>query len=135
MPRAKENLKIEVTQSTDGDVRTIAVTITAPAKDFLLPDLLSDRGAVRPYEATLKEAVKAATEGYLAGTEELIATLVADQKPGQKVEEPKPKSKPNNGRKAKSVGSKREDALTGDSMISTLSEPARTGMAVSVAGD
>lgn len=131
MARSKESLKIEVEQSTDADARTVIVTLTAPAKAFLLPDLLSDRGAIKPYEATLKEAVRTATEGYLAGTEDLIATLVADQKQEQKVEEPKPKPTVNNGHKPKSAGSKRENALAEDPMISTPSEPVTAGMAAS----
>jgi hypothetical protein len=44
MPRAKESLKVEIEQSIDSEARTVVVTLTAPAKDFLLPDLLSEQG-------------------------------------------------------------------------------------------
>src|SRR5262245_26824881 len=79
MARAKESLKINIEQSTDNDVRTVVVTLTAPAKDFLLPDLLSDQGAIDPYEVALREAVKGATETYLQGAHDVVAAI-AEQK-------------------------------------------------------
>lgn len=85
MARAKDNLKIEVEQSTTDEVRTVMVTITGKAADFLLPDLLSQRGAIEPYEGALKRAVKEATEGYLGGAEDLIAGIT-EQKQGRKPE-------------------------------------------------
>ena len=80
MPRAKESLKIEVTQSTAGEMRNIQITLTAPAQEFLLSDLLSQRGALTPFETILKQAMKNATDDYLARTEELIAGLTGRQK-------------------------------------------------------
>jgi hypothetical protein len=105
MAKAKENLRIEVIQSTADDLRSITVTIAAPAKDFLLPDLLSQRGAVSPFEATLKQAVREATERYLAGTEDLIAGLAATQKADAPAAKPKLNG---NGKSTKSAASKRE---------------------------
>lgn len=94
MPRAKDNLKIEIDKSTTGDVRTVMVTITTKAADFLLPDLLSQRGAIEPYESALKRAVREATEGYLGGAEDLIAGMAGHQQ-GRKPEAqtPTPESK------------------------------------------
>lgn len=83
MPRAKESLKISIEQSTDEDVRTVVVTLTAPARDFLLPDLLSDQGAIDPYEVALKEAVKAATESYLRMAQDAVAAI-AERKQAQR---------------------------------------------------
>jgi hypothetical protein len=80
MPRAKENLKIEITQSTTDEIRNIQITINVPVQEFLLSDLLSQRGAVTTFEAMLKQAVKSATEDYLARTEELIAGIAGGQK-------------------------------------------------------
>jgi hypothetical protein len=102
MARSKESLKIDIDQSTSEETRTILVTITAPAEDFLLPDLLSQRGAVDPYDGTLKQAIREATEGYLGGADELIAGI-ATAKQGQKGEAPASISKSNDaGKKAKS---------------------------------
>jgi hypothetical protein len=75
MARAKESLKIEIEQSTGGEERTVVVTLTAPAKDFLLPDLLSEQGAIDPYDAKLREAVKGATEEYLQGAKKAVAAI------------------------------------------------------------
>ena len=92
MPRAKENLKIEITQSTTDEIRNIQITINVPAQEFLLSDLLSQRGAIVPFEAMLKQAVKEATEDYVTRTEELIAGIAGDQKPAAPTSKPKLKS-------------------------------------------
>jgi hypothetical protein len=92
MPRAKENLKIEITQSTAGEMRNVQITINVPAQECLLSDLLSQRGAIVPFEAMLKQAVKNAIEDYVARTEELIAGIAGDQKPAELPSKPKPKS-------------------------------------------
>jgi hypothetical protein len=105
MARAKESLKIDVEQSTEEAIRTVMVTLTAPAKDFLLPDLLSDQGAIDPYEVALREAVKGATEGYLQGAKDAVAAI-AERKQGQQASAPAHVSKqPNAG---KGVTPKRE---------------------------
>lgn len=75
MPRAKENLKIAVTQLTEEDERIITVTIVARERDFVLPDLLSNEGAIDSYAAGLSKAVKEATESYLQGAKDAIAAL------------------------------------------------------------
>ncbi len=91
MPRAKENLKIEIIESTDDKTRTVVVTLTAPAKNFMLPDLLSEQGAIDPYEATLREAVKGVTEEYLQGAKSAVAAI-AERKQGR--QEPAPARAP-----------------------------------------
>src|SRR5262245_52804316 len=99
MPRAKDSLKIEIDQSTTDEVRTVVVTLSAPAKDFLLPDLLSDQGAIDPYEATLREAVKGATESYLRGAKDAVAAL-AERKQGRQAPAPaRPPKEPDAGGK------------------------------------
>jgi hypothetical protein len=101
MPRAKESLKVDIEQSTEGDVRTVIVTLTAPAKDFLLPDLLSEQGAIDPYEVTLREAVKVATESYLRGAQDAVAAIAA-RKQGSQVSAPaRGPKEPDGGKGAK----------------------------------
>lgn len=80
MPKAKDSLKIEVSETTSRETRNIVVTIQAPAQEFLLADLLRQRGAVGSVEMPLKQAVREALQSYLEGTEELIAGLAAGQK-------------------------------------------------------
>lgn len=108
MPRAKESTKVDIQQSTEGDLRIIVVKLTAPAKDFVLPDVLSQEGAIEPYERTLREAVKGATEGYLRGALDAVAAIVARNQERQasatarapkevgasKVAKPKPGTRP-----------------------------------------
>lgn len=135
MPRAKESLKIEVAQSTDADARTVTITLTAAAKDFMLPDLLSQRGVIEAFDLTLKRTVRETTERYLAGTEDLIAGLAADQKQEQTGEEPRPKAKLDGGKKSKSTGRKREAKPVEDSMISISTEPDVAGPPGSISGN
>ena len=136
MPRAKESLKIEVEQATADDVRTVTVTITAPAKDFLLPDLLSQRGAVRPFEAILKESVRGTTEAYLSNAEDLIAGIAAGQKQEQKGEPPAPKARLNGNEKGtKPAASKRESRNTEQPENLPTAEPLMTTAALSATGD
>ena len=135
MPRAKESLKIEVAQSTEADARTVTITLTAAAKDFMLPDLLSQRGVIEAFDLTLKRTVRETTEKYLAGTEDLIAGLAADQKQEQTGEEPRPKAKLDSGKKSKSAGPKREAKPVEDSMISLAAEPEVAGMPGSISGN
>ena len=94
MPRAKDNLKIEVSETTNRELRSITVTIQAPAQEFLLADLLRQRGAVGHVEAPLKAAVREALQSYLDGTEDLIAGLATGQKRNGNGAKPKGKVTP-----------------------------------------
>lgn len=75
-----ERVKVEVKDSTEGDVRTFNITLTAPASDFLLTDLLKKRGVIEALDVELKQAVKGATESYLNAAESLIAKLATEPK-------------------------------------------------------
>jgi hypothetical protein len=70
-----ERIKVEVTDSTDGETRTFKIVLMAPNSDFQLADLLRQRGVMSPLNGGLKQAVKVATQNYLAGAEERISTL------------------------------------------------------------
>jgi hypothetical protein len=85
MASKSERLKVEVKESTTGEVRTFNITLTAPASDFLLTDLLKQRGVIDALDAELKQAVKGATETYLSAAETLIARLTTEPKPAQKL--------------------------------------------------
>lgn len=80
MAGKSERVKVEVKDSTEGDVRTFNITLTAPASDFLLTDLLKQRGVIDALDAELKQAVKGATESYLNAAESLIAKLATEPK-------------------------------------------------------
>ena len=73
-PKA-ERIKVEVTDSTEGETRTFKIILRAPNSDFQLADLLRKRGVIAPLDGELKQAVKVATQNYLAGAEERISTL------------------------------------------------------------
>jgi hypothetical protein len=75
MPAKAERIKVEVTDSTEGDARTFNITMTAATADFQLSDLLQQRGVISALNGELKQAVRVATEDYLSGAEGLIATL------------------------------------------------------------
>ena len=81
-----ERIKVEVTDSTEGETRTFKIVLTAPNSDFQLADLLRQRGVISPINGELKQAVKVATQNYLAGAEECILSLTkvptATQKAG-----------------------------------------------------
>jgi hypothetical protein len=70
-----ERIKVEVTDSTEGEMRTFKIVVMAPNSDFQLADLLRQRGVIPPINGELKQAVKVATQNYLAGAEERISTL------------------------------------------------------------
>jgi hypothetical protein len=70
-----ERIKVEVTDSTEGETRTIKINLRAPNSDFQLADLLRQRGVIAPIDGDLKQAVKAATQNYLSGAEALVSTL------------------------------------------------------------
>jgi hypothetical protein len=142
MAKAKENLKIEVTQSTADDLRIITVTIAGPDKEFLLPDLLSQRGAIQAYDETLRQAVREATEGYLRGAEELIAGIAAGQKePKAEVAAPKPKTNGHekNTSKRDAKSSEKPEKPTSkpinETGTTTIGTPANAPMVVSASGD
>lgn len=82
MPRTKETLRIEVDERTAGQVKTIAVTVTAPAQDFLFADMLKERGATTAVEVLLKQAVKEAVQTYLDGAEDLVAGIAGRRRQG-----------------------------------------------------
>jgi hypothetical protein len=75
MAAKQERIKVEVTDSTEGETRTFKITLTAPTGDFQLADLLRQRGVIAPIHGELKQAVKVATQHYLSGAEGLISTL------------------------------------------------------------
>ena len=126
MPRAKESLKIEVTQSTAGEMRNIQITLTAPAQEFLLSDLLSQRGALTSFEAMLKQALKSATEDYLARTEELIAGIAGGQKVNTSILNPGPQ---NIGKGVNSSDTNRANAPSEKSAKAQLEEPVSSNSA------
>ena len=70
-----ERIKVEVTDSTEGETRTFKIILTAPNSDFQLADLLRQRGVISPLNSELKQAVKVATQNYLSAAEGLISTL------------------------------------------------------------
>ena len=70
-----ERIKVEVTDSTEGETRTIKINLRAPNSDFKLADLLRQRGVIAPIDGELKQAVKVATQNYLSGAEALVSTL------------------------------------------------------------
>ena len=86
MAAKSERIKVEVTDSTEGETRTFKIALRAPNSDFQLADLLRQRGVIPPINGELKQAVKVATQNYLAGAEERISTLTkvstATQKAG-----------------------------------------------------
>ena len=75
MPAKSERAKVEIKESSTLDVRTFNITLTAPASDFQLTDLLRQRGVIDELDAELKQAVKGATERYLKAAETLISGL------------------------------------------------------------
>jgi hypothetical protein len=75
MPLKTERIKVEVTDSTEGETRTFTIVLRAPNSDFQLADLLQQRGVIAPLDGELKQAVKEATQNYLSGAEALVSTL------------------------------------------------------------
>lgn len=75
MAAKTERIKVEVTDSTEGDTRTFKVVLLVPNSDFQLADLLRQRGVISSINGELKQAVKVATQNYLASAEERISTL------------------------------------------------------------
>src|SRR5690349_24920178 len=75
MAAKTERIKVEVTDSTEGETRTFKIIVMAPNSDFQLADLLRQRGVIASIHGELKQAVKVATQNYLEGAEERISTL------------------------------------------------------------
>jgi hypothetical protein len=79
-----ERTRVEINESTTDGMRTFNITLTAPASDFALTDLLKQRGVIEALDSGLKQAVKGATESYLNAAESLIAKLATESTPGRK---------------------------------------------------
>src|ERR1044072_6918702 len=75
MAAKTERIKVEVTDSLEGETRTFKIVAMAPNGDFQLADILRQRGVISPINGELKQAVKVATQNYLAGAEERILSL------------------------------------------------------------
>jgi len=111
-----ERIKVEVTDSIEGETRRFGITLMASNADFQLADLLRQRGVISPLDSELKDAVKAAIDSYLSGAEALISTLT-------KVSTAAPKSSPSGKRKTRHAarvspisdsGSERQQESIGD---------------------
>ena len=141
MAKSKENLKIEIGESTNDNQRVITVTLSAPVQDFLLPDLLAERKAIRPLAETLKHSIRQAMEAYLGGAEELVAGLAAGRighSGESKTKEAGPKQSRNGNDKptkteGSSVSSKR-DVTVEKSLDSSTGETHKTDQTASVSG-
>ena len=105
MAAKTERIKVEVTDSTEGDTRTFKIILAAPNSDFQLADLLRQRGVISPINGELKQAVKVATQNYLTGAEERISTLT-------KVSTATPKA--GNNRNRKDRGATRSSSASAD---------------------
>ena len=79
-----DRTRVEISELTTDGVRTFNITLTAPASDFALTDLLKQRGVIEGLDADLKQAVKGATESYLNAAESLIAKLATESTQGRK---------------------------------------------------
>src|SRR5215470_5955577 len=75
MPAKTERAKVQIKESSTPDLRTFEITLTAPASDFQLTDLLKQRGVIEGVEVQLKQALKQALEEYMNSAETLIAGL------------------------------------------------------------
>ncbi|HEY6802908.1 MAG TPA: hypothetical protein VI306_04945 [Pyrinomonadaceae bacterium] len=84
MASKTERTRVEINESTTDGVRKFNITLTAPASDFALTDLLRQRGVIEALDAGLKQAVKEATANYLSNAESLIARLTTEPNPAQK---------------------------------------------------
>lgn len=77
MPTKSDRPRVEVKESLTPDVRTFHITLTAPASNFQLTDLLRQRGVIDGLDNELKQAVKDATERYLKAAETLVSGLAS----------------------------------------------------------
>jgi hypothetical protein len=112
----KSNLHVDVNEEPGEDIRTITITITAPADMFLFADQLALRKMIPTCSVYFKTAVTEATKGYLESAEEVVSGVKSDQrkeapaaKEGQGKRGPKRKHEdpengiPPSGMKVKSV--------------------------------
>jgi hypothetical protein len=119
---AKNNLQVDITEATENEVRTITITITGAAEEFLLADLLAQRKAICPSATVLKNAALEATKSYLESAEEVINGVKSDQKKdGSSAGETTPKR----GRKV------RDEASADDFRLGTMTAKTTNGSAVS----
>ena len=51
-----ERIKVEVTDSIEGETRRFGITLMTPNVDFQLSDLLRQRGVISPLDGELKQA-------------------------------------------------------------------------------
>lgn len=94
---AKNNLKAEVIDTTEGGVRMITITITGDADDFQFADLLALRKIIQPVANVVKQAALDGTSRYLQSAETVISGI---KKETTGVEETVPKRGPKNKDKA-----------------------------------
>ncbi len=76
---AKKNLEIEVLEATDGEARTINVTIVGAAEDFLLADLLMKRKRIQPIGNALKQGIQEVIKAYLESAEEVVSGVKSER--------------------------------------------------------
>ena len=76
MPAKAERTKVEIKESSIGDLRTFNITFAVPISEFELTDLLKRRGIIGGLELELKRSLKSATEDYFKAAESLISGLV-----------------------------------------------------------
>ena len=103
-----ERMKVEVTDSTEGETRTFKIILRAPNSDFQLADLLRQRGVISPLDGDLKQAVKVATQIYLAAAEALIASLTTAGTATQKTASNRTRKDRNSTRTSPTLGSASE---------------------------
>jgi hypothetical protein len=72
---AKNNLKADVTETTEDGVRTITITITGDADDFQFADLLAQRKIIQPVTSVIKQAALDGTSRYLQSAETVISGI------------------------------------------------------------
>jgi|ERR1051325_1108319 hypothetical protein len=77
MPGKADRAKVQIKESSNLELKTFEITLTASASDFQVTDLLKSRGVLSGLDLQLKQAVKQALEDYLTAAEELIASLAS----------------------------------------------------------
>ena len=80
MRRKKERVQVEVGQETIGEQRTITITVTGSAADFLFADQLARRDIIEPITTVYKKFAQDATSRYLQKAEEVISKVISDTK-------------------------------------------------------
>ncbi len=94
---AKNSLKAEVIDATEGGVRTIIITVTGDADDFQFADLLAQRKIIQPVANVVKQAALDGTSRYLQSAETVISGI---KKETAGAEETVPRRGPKNKDKA-----------------------------------